>query len=65
MMSRAFSLYSTAWIATYRSQRHQMSGVARQRLAQLIVGAGFMSFAALVKRFLLFPPLCVSSKSAL
>ena len=37
MTSRAFSLCSTAWIATYTLRRHQMSCVAWQRLAQLIV----------------------------
>ena len=39
MTSRAFSLRSTAWVATYTLRRHQLSCVAPQRLTQLIVDA--------------------------
>ena len=40
MTSRAFSLCCTAWVATYTLRRHQLSRLARQRPAQLIVDAG-------------------------
>ena len=62
----SLSLCSTTWVATHTLRRHQLSCVARQRLAQLIVGAGSCRLQGLhVDRFLLFLPLCVSSKSAL
>ena len=40
MTSRAFSLCSTACIATYRARRHKTSRVGQRLLAQLTVVAG-------------------------
>ena len=65
MTSRAVSLCSTAWVRNVyiatapvelRCATAARSAESERRI---------MSFAGLVERFLLFPSLCVSSKSAL